>query len=226
MPFSRSYRTYRRNRRKTISSGGIRKAFRGRRMRRPMTTGRVKRIIDAELKVQDLSVGPVPIPSLVGSVVHITPIPVGDQNDERTGNWVKPVTWMGTITVQGNEAALPNVVPNFRIGCFVWKENQSLNAPDIAKIMQEASDPHQQYNVENKGQFKILWSRTGILSNQDTNPQYLKVFRFYVRPSMKLLYDNAVFKNNQLFIFAFSDVPAADNPPTYGFATRVRYTDS
>ncbi len=93
--------------------------------------------------------------------------------------------------------------------------------------MQEASDPHQQYNIVNKGQFKILWSRTGILSNENTNPQYLKVFRFYVRPSMKVLFEgDAVYKNNHLFIFGYSDTAAAANPPTFGFATRLRYTDS
>jgi len=92
--------------------------------------------------------------------------------------------------------------------------------------MQDVTAPHQQYNVENKGQFKILWSRTGILSNQDSNPQYLKILRFYVKPSMKVLFDDAAFKNNHLFIFAYTDVDTAADPPTLSFDTRLRYTDS
>ncbi len=220
MPFTRS-----RNSRRRFSRRPMRRRI-TRRARRPMTTGRVKRIIDAELKVKDLAVGPVPIPSLTGSVIHVTNIAPGDQNDQRTGNWVKPVTWMATITLQGNEDAEDALVSNFRVGCFVWKENAQNKVPDIPTIMQEAADPHQQYNVENKGQFKILWSRTGILSNRSINPQYLKIFRFYVRPSMKVLYDNDEFKNNHLYIFAYSDIDTLDNPPTYSFATRVRYTDS
>ena len=100
MAFTKSYRRYRRRARRTRVMGGIRKSFRGR--RRPMTTGRVKRIIDAELKVRDLGVGPVPIPLGTGSFVHITSIGQGDLNTERAGNWIKPTSWMGTITVQGN----------------------------------------------------------------------------------------------------------------------------
>ena len=92
--------------------------------------------------------------------------------------------------------------------------------------MQDTAAPHQQYNIQNKGQFQILWSRTGVLSNQDTNPQYQKVHRFYVKPRMKILFNNAAFKNNHLFIFAYSDIDAAANPPTLTFDTRLRFTDS
>jgi len=43
MPFSKSYRRYRRGARRTRIMGGIRKGFRGSRFRRrPMTTGRDK----------------------------------------------------------------------------------------------------------------------------------------------------------------------------------------
>ncbi len=220
MPFMPRNRTQRSRRRRVV------KRRISRRSRRPMTAGKVKRIIDAELKVRDLEVGPVAIPTLTGNMTHISNIPQGDSAIDRTGNWIKPTTWMATITIQGNAVALNTLIPNFRIGCFVWKENQELNAPNIGKIMENSSDPHQQYNIGNKGQFKILWSRTGILSNDPTNPQFLKVFRFYVRPSMKILYEDASFKNNQLFIFAYSDVASANNPPTFGFATRVRFTDS
>ncbi len=92
--------------------------------------------------------------------------------------------------------------------------------------MQDTFAPHQQFNIENKGQFKILWSRTGILSQDDDNPQFFKVHRFYVKPPMKILFDDAAFKNNHLFIFAFTDIDTTANPPSYSFDTRLRYTDS
>ncbi len=208
-----------------------RKARRARRMtrrryRKPMTTGRVKRIIDAELKVSDLSVEDISIPSVTGSIIRISNIAQGDLNDQRNGNWVKPTTWMGTITLQGNPAADPDTVPSFRIGVVCWKENETLNPISIAQIMQDSVDPHQQFNIENKGQFKILWSRTGLLSNQNRNPQFQKVFRFYVCPSMKVLYDDAAAKNNQLFIFAYTGTDTLLNPPTMAFSTRLRFTDS
>lgn len=205
-----------------------RKAFVSRRntRRRAMTSGRVKRIIDAELKIIDLGVGPVQIPSVTGLAVRISDIAQGDSNSERNGNWIKPSTWMGTITFQGNDAADLGSIPQFRVGIVCWKENETLNPFTIAQIMQDTVAPHQQFNVENKGQFKILWSRTGILSNNNDNPQFLKVLRFYVKPSLKVLFDDAAPKNNQLFIFAYSDVAIGNNPPLISFDTRLRYTDS
>ncbi len=194
--------------------------------RRPMTTGRVKRIIDAELKVLDLGVELSPIPSVTGEVLHISNIGQGDLNTQRNGNWIKPTTLMGTVTVIGNEDADPFLIPQFRVGVACWKENQTLNPFTINQIMQDTSAPHQQYNIENKGQFKILWSRTGILSNQHVNPQYSKVFRFYVKPPLKVLYDDDAFKNNQLFLFAYSDVDTAAFPPVMSVDFRLRYTDS
>ncbi len=224
MSSSKSYRRYRGKRRGVMPKP----RFRGRRYaRRPMTTGKVKRIIDAELKVRDLGVGPLDMPSVGGQVIHITNIAQGDTNTTRTGNWIKPTSWMGTITVQGDiiEAG-SGIVPKYRIGVVCWKENESNNPITLAQIMQDVAAPHQQFNIENKGQFKILWSRTGILSNDDDNPQFQKMHRFYVKPSMKVLYDDAGFKNNHLFIFAFSDIDVAANPPTVSFDTRLRYTDS
>ncbi len=227
MPYTKSYRRYRSRARKTRNMGGIRKGFRGTRSRRrPMTTGRVKRIIDAELKVRDLGVGPSPMPATNGSIVHISNIGQGDLNTQRNGNWIKPSSWMGTLTLQGNEVADPAVVPQFRVAVVCWKENQSINPLELDKLMQDTFAPHQQFNIENKGQFKVLWSRTGVLSNQDVNPQYQKVLRFYVKPPMKILYDDAAFKNNHLFIVAYSDIDAAANPPFISFDTRLRFTDS
>ncbi len=133
---------------------------------------------------------------------------------------------MGTITLQGNNLASANIVPQFRVGIVCWKENEENNPIDLAQIMQDTNAPHQQYNVENKGQFKILWSRTGILSNHSQNPHYQKILRFYVKPSMKVLFDNADFKNNHLFVFAYSDIDTAADPPMYSFDVRLRYTDS
>ncbi len=195
------------------------------RRRRPMTTGKVKRIIDAELKVRDLGVGPIAIPSVTGDVTRITAIAQGDLNTQRNGNWIKPVTWMGTLTVEGNSAGAATT-SLFRIGCFVWKENEDVDPATLAKIMQDTSAPHQQYNIESKGSFKILWSRTGIFSNNTDNPQFQKIFRFYVKPTMKVLYDDADARKFHLFIFGFSDVDNLSNPPSYSFDTRLRYTDS
>jgi len=194
--------------------------------RRPMTVGRVIRLIDAELKFNDIDLIFTDIGTPIGSIIHITDIDQGLEQSQRVGNWIKPVSWMGTITIRGSETAAPELTPKFRIALCCWKESQIGNGFAIASVMQDIAQPHQQYNIQNKGQFKVLWSRTGILSNQDDNPQFLKTFRFYVKPSLKTIYDDAVFKNNHLFMFAITDVAGASNPPQWSVSTRLRYTDS
>jgi len=136
----RSYRT----RVKRSRLMGSRRPRRPRRVmrRKPMTTGRVKRIIDAELKVRDLSVAPLPIAAVTGQIQLLSNILQGDTNSDRTGNWIKPTSLMGTITIQGNEAADPSVISLIRVGIVCWKENETLNPFTIAQIMQDPADPH------------------------------------------------------------------------------------
>ncbi len=194
--------------------------------RRAMTAGRVKRIIDAELKFVDLDLGPLPMPSVTGDVSDITNnINQGDLVNNRIGNWIKPVTWYCTITVEGNPLNPINTAL-YRLIAVVWKENESINAIALNKIVQSVVFPHQGFRVQNKGQFKVLWSRTGILSNNTDNPQFQKMHRFYVKPSMKALYDGANARNNQLFLIVFSDIDTVDDPPTFEFSSRLRFTDS
>ncbi len=207
-------------RRRRLLGGGKR------RMRRaPMTVGKVKRIVGAELKFRDLGIGPIPIPFVTGDITQISNIAIGDTASTRDGNWIKPVTWMGTITVEGDSASA-NVTAQFRIGAIVWKENQNVDPLTLTKLMQDVAAPHQQFNIQSKGSFKVLWSRTGLVSNNPDNPQFQKVLRFYVRPPQKILYDGADFRKFHLFIFGYSDVDVAANPPTYAFDTRLRFTDS
>lgn len=227
MPYNRPYRRYRRRARRTRMMGGIRKAYRApRRYRRPMTSGTVKRIIDAELKFSDLDVGPVSIPQITGELTPISAqIGQGDLATQRNGNWVKPITWYGTIVVEGN-AAEADTTSFYRLMCVVWLENQTNNPINLAQVVADVAEPHQGFSIVNKGQFKILWSRTGIVSNNTDNPQFQKMHKFYVKPTLKILYDGLTFKNNQLFILAFSSIPAGGNPPTIEFSSRLRFTDS
>jgi len=219
MPFRRSY---------TRGSTRGRRPMRRRRRvfrRKPMTVGRVKRIVGAELKFRDLGVGPINIPSVTGSVIQISNIAQGDTAQQREGNWIKPTTWMGTIIIAGNiNQSEPTSA--YRLGAVCWKENQNVDSISLAKLMQDVNAPHQQYNIQSKGSFKILWSRTGVVSNDVNNPQFQKVLRFYVKPRMKILFDGEDSRKYHLFLFAFSDRNVLDSPPFYSFDTRLRFTDS
>ncbi len=195
--------------------------------RRIMTPGKVKRIIDAELKFTDVDLGPLDIPNAVGVVTPITVgIAQGDAVNQRNGNWIKPVTLYGTIVTNGNAANGAEETVFFRHMIVVWKENETNNPIDLAQIVQSTVFPHQGFNVQNKGQYRVLWSRTGILSTNPDNPQFQKMHRFYVKPSMKVLYDGNAPKNNQLFFLSFSDINGLSDPPNVEFSLRLRYTDS
>ncbi len=195
--------------------------------RRIMTTGKVKRIIDAELKFVDVDIGPLDMPNTLGVVTPITVgINQGDAVNQRNGNWIKPVTLYGTIVVNGNEANIIEETIFFRLMIVVWKENETNNPILLNQVVQSVVFPHQGFNVQNKGQYRVLWSRTGILSTNSDNPQFQKMLRFYVKPSMKVLYDGNAPKNNQLFFLAFSDIDVATNPPSVEFSLRLRFTDS
>ncbi len=186
----------------------------------------VRREVDAELKFRDLDIAFAPIPTVTGSVTNITlGIDQGNLNTNRSGNWIKPTTFMGKIvvTADDNNGAIST---QYRCMVVCWKEDESTNPLTLAKLMQDTSEPHQGYNIANKGQFQVLKSWTGVLSNHNQNSKVIQYHTFYLKPKMKVLYSAANAKNNQLFICAFSQFATGQNPAVFRFSTRLRYTDS
>ncbi len=190
-----------------------------------MTAGRVKRLIDAELKVNDTVTEAISVPSVTGHILHLSNVAVGDTNEERTGNWIKPTTLMGTMSIQGNPDNVDSLT-QYRLFVVMWKENEDVDPISLAKVVQDTGMPFQQYNIESKGSFKILWSRTGNLINNDDNSQFVKYHRFYVKPTMKVLYDGSDFRKYHLFFIAYSNIASGAGPPFLSLNTRLRYTDS
>ncbi len=218
-------------RRKAIAAAGRRlpSTFRA---RSAMTPARVRRIaqkvISPELKVRDLSISLVDIPTITGNVSILTngvAIAQGDAFNERNGNWIQPKVIHGKVYIQGTVANALET-SEFRILLCQWHEDQSVNACTLVKVMDDTGDPLQGYDIQNKGQFKILWSRTGLVSNDSSNSQHQKYFKFSVKPPKKILYDAATDKNFHLFMIAYSSDAAAADPPQYRFSIRLRYTDS
>jgi len=200
-----------------------RRRYRRRRTTRHMTPGKVKRIIDAELKFKDVFIASLSMPSATGRIVNLSSIDNGDSPSERIGNWIKPVTLFGTLTAQADESSV-EPRQSFRVMIVQWRENQDVDSISLEKIVQADAEPFQGYNIQSKGSFKILWSWVSTLVANVDNTQYLKTKRFYVKPRTKILFDVTDQRKYNLFLVAFSDT--AVTPPTLYGNIRLRYTDS
>ncbi len=225
MPPTSSYRRYRRTARKTRMMGGIRKSFRGRR-RKPMTAGRVKRIIGAELKFTTTQRTSEIVNTLNPLILPLTQLPQGMTNSQRDGNRISPVNVHGNITLIGEDAAAANFA-NIRVVIFRWDEDQTQRVPVIADIMQNVALLGGPFNIDNRGLFKVLWSRYFVVINNADNPSFKKTLRYYLRAAgPKMTFDGgagADAKKYHLYLAVFSQ---SGDDPTVTFDNTFRYTDS
>ncbi len=217
MPFKRSFA-----RRSTTRRRSMR-----RRYKRPMTVGRVKRIIAAELKLRVIGNDFLNIPAATGNIQNITNIAQGDTNLTRTGNWIQPITIHGYVVLRGIDgSATPT--NNIRVGIIRWMNDASIDVPTIGKIMFDSAAPNGPFSIVNKGSFKVLWSRTMTITNDMQNPQFQRQLRFYVRTGRgsRTLYAGGTLKRFQLYFFAFSNDVAGLSVPQYMLDLTFRFTDS
>ncbi len=194
--------------------------------RRPMTTSRVKRIIDAELKRNTVGVTG-EAPAVTGENIALSStIPQGDTSQEREGNWIRPVNWHGTLSVQGTDSA--GQIVGVRAIIIRWNEDLAHHLPSLEDVVNNVTAPHGQFNFEGKNTFKVLWTKNFQIVNQDNNPQYTKLFKIYIRlgKGQKALYDDDVPKKYQFFFFIFSDTDSVGEVPTFRLDGTLRYTDS
>lgn len=216
--YSSRRKTFRRKRRPT----------RRRYPKKPMTVGRVKRIISAELKLSLVANDFIPIHIAGPMIVPLTAnIVQGDTNLNRTGNWIQPITYHGYVTVRGINNS-PEISNNVRCGIIRWKNDESVDPAAVNKIMQDPAAPATSFNFGNKGSFTVLWSRFFNIVHSDQNTQFLKTYRWKVSlgRGQKVLFDNAAPKKYQLFFFAFSDALAVGNAPALAIDSTLRWTDS
>ncbi len=190
---------------------------------RRMTAGRVRRIIGSELMFNDIFLASLSMPATTGQIIHLSSIPQGLTENDRSGNWIRPVTLYGTLNVEANQENAESVQP-FRVMIVQWRENQNVDLITLDKVVQNAAEPFQGYDVQSKGAFKILWSWVSTVIGDVANPQLVKTRRFYVKPRTKILFDGDEPRKYHLFLVAFSD-QALNAPFIYG-NTRLRYTDS
>ena len=210
-----------------------RSRYRGRRRRsmrhrRAMTTYRVKRIINAELKYS-LQAASGDITATTGVFIPLTSgIAQGDGQTDRTGNWISPQNYHGNLVVKGNQTAMV-AADSFllRAGVFQWMNDEQFDPPNLNQIVQDPLAPLGPLSLLNKGSFKQVWGRTFVIMNDDDNSQFIKKFPIYVRLGRrpKALYDAGNPKKFHYFFFIHSDSIVADQPQ-FSLDTVLRYTDS
>ncbi len=118
-----------------------------------------------------------------------------------------------------------------RIGLFCWKQQEADAGINLNQVYENPFDPLSYLNHLHFGEFKILWSRTYVLSQPAVNPQgasrriVRKDFRF--RRPLLIKYNGPVttdIQKNGLFVFAMSNA-SVGTETTSGFSARVRFTD-
>ena len=228
MVFSKSYRRKRRTFRKRRTMGG---PLTMRRRPRPMTTGRVKKIIGAELKSIQVNQRDTVVNLANPQLLKVSGIANGDGQNEREGNRLTGVNLHGHITVSGDPAGGGEEITDVRTVVFRWNEDVSAQSPTNADIMEDINNLGSSYNINNRGKFKILWSRYFTIVNNEDNVGFRRTLRYYVKlTGPKILYDGAGAgdgdgKKYQIYVMVLSASPDVGHP-LYTINNTFRYTDS
>ncbi len=195
------------------------------RRRRPMTAGRVKKIIGAELKFVKTNFRDSGFPALNSIVTQLSNPTQGDTNFQRDGNRIMPVNLHGHITVVG-DSTMPTNTTDIRLAIFRWNEDVSTNVPTADDIMEDTDELGGSYNINNRGMFKIMWSRYFTIVNNADNSAFRRTLRFYVKLSgPKVLFDGSDLKKFHYFLLALSN-SAELAEPTITANITFRFTDS
>jgi len=194
-----------------------------------MTVGKVKRIISAELKYSLVNSINTVVNTANPLIIQLTDIDQGDGNTQRDGNRLTAVNYHGHITMQGEPAGGADDLTRARVTIFRWMEDAGTTPPTEGEIMQDVGRLGGPFNINNKGMFKVLYSRYFVIVNNHENVNFKKTLRFYVKLSGKVLYDGvggaANPKKFQLYMLV-SAVSADMNSPTIELSSVFRFTDS
>lgn len=211
----------------------MRRMYRRKRRRFVVTPNfarKVRSVIRPELKFLDTGdAGDVDVAtSVLVPTINITnSITTGDGASNRQGEKIFPVNLHGIVTYTGNSAS-SNLDERCRIIIFAWREVPDLpNEPILSQILETPSNPYSAFNLSNRNRFKVFYSRKFTLSNDSTNPQFIKTFKIYIRlRRMGLItYDGATPLRNQIFVYYISTNDTL-NEPTFQSYLTFRYNDS
>jgi len=192
-----------------------------------MTVGKVKRIISAELKFTTTNAVDTVVNTANPYVENLTAMAQGNTSSQRDGNRINGVNVHGNITLNGEDAGVDEITP-VRITIFRWNEDASVTVPTPALIMQDVAQLGGAYNINNRGFFKVLYSRFFTLVNSNDNVNFKKTLRFYTKLSGKIIFDGGLvtdLKKFHIYIMIQATSTVATHPVLNSSIT-FRYTDS
>ncbi len=196
--------------------------------RRRMTTGKVKRIVGAELKLRVTGNDFLDVSVAAPLLTEITNgIPLGDTSTTRTGNWIRPIIFHGYMTAKGfNGAAVEQY--GIRLSIIRWNEDEANNAITAGKVYSDVAAPAGPFSVVNTGAFKVVWTRYFIVVNDINNTKFTQTRKFYARllGAPKITYTGANPKKYHYHVIATSDDISVAEHPQMQIDAIFRFNDS
>jgi len=206
-------RPMRRLRAPTLRSAGFAKA--------------VRRVVNQELKFRRTAVAQIGTDNVAGIISHLSLIARGDDQNQRTGNWIQPMSIYGKVTMNADSVSGVDY-QKYRFSIVRWREDANVTIPTLGQILETAGNPHGPYNFASKGKFDVIWSVADSCVPNKTNSKfhYQYSFKRNLSRGPKTLFDDALFKKYHYFVVASSDIAVGANPPQLSFDITLRYTDS
>lgn len=181
----------------------------------------LKTLINTEKKILDTSVVAQAV-SNIGSVQWLSGITNGTGYNQRTGIVVKA----HSLSMRGNIVVSPSAqASQVRVIVFYNKSLNQSSVPTITDIIQNTSTPLAPYQIDNLGDFTVLYDRKFDVTNQTTS----RSFSFKRKLGHHIRWDTAGdlisdAESGQIFIALLSD--ESTNQPTIDYWSRLRFIDN
>lgn len=167
--------------------------------------------------------------TVLGNVgTTMTPIGQGVGDNSRIGEKATIRYLSCRYAVWGDNGVSAPFVNKVRIIVAQWyPTTTSVGVPAIGQVIVNAAAPYSYYQMKTSTQFKILYDRKMITSNDTSNASFENYGEFTIQGKdvKPLHYEDALTTgNNQIVLWAISDNNTVD-PVTFNFEWRVRYSD-
>lgn len=210
--------------------------------RRPASSAgfkaKVQRAVGAELKYLAVNATYQASQDQANAYVRFGAIGQGLGQSQRIGNWITPKFMHGTVRVRGNPLALEDgaepahLTWTIRIGILVYLDSRQGASDLTSDLLQDSARPGGPFKVALKGEFRVLWSRITVVSNNNDNDYFTRTFKYSLKLASlgKALYEGSDAEDQtrgQLLFFAMSDASSPPAfPPFIDMDGMFRYTDA